>query len=325
MSRLRLAFALTAAGLSCLAGALSLSSAQARDLPPPANARPGECYGKVMLPAAYRSSRRQVLVRGPWTETRRAAAVVKRTPRRVLVRPEVIERIHTAPVYRTEVAWVEHPGQVRHVVEPARYEIVRETVQVEAAHAEWRRTSAPLAYGETASGQTMLQPTGEVVCRVWVPARYETVERRVKVAGGRSYDLVGPARQEKVVRRVLVSRGGWIERRRPAVYRTTYVERVVRPGGDEVVRHPATYRTVETRTLIRPARQGWSRVVCGERTDRAFIQRMQQALIARGFDPGPADGAGRPTTYSALRAFQHQHGLAEGQMTPETAAALGLN
>jgi hypothetical protein len=324
MSRLRLAAALgAAAGLSCLAVPLGLSGVQAHDLPPQ-NARPGECYGKVTLPAVYGTAQRQELVREAWTETRRGAPVVQRQVRQVLVRPAGVERVRTAPVYRTVVSWVEHPGAVRRVREPARYEIVREKVQIEAGHSEWRRSDAPLAYGETSSGQTVLQATGEVVCRVWVPARYETVERRVLVSRGKTYEVVGPARRERVTRRVLVSAGGWIELHRPAVYRTEYVGRVLREGEAQVIAHGPVYRTVETQSLIRPERDGWSRVLCGGLINPAFMVRIQQALIAQGFDPGAPDGAGTPQTYAALRSFQRQHSLAQGQLTLETAQALGV-
>jgi hypothetical protein len=328
MSRLRWAvLSGAAAGLACIAAPPSLSGAQAQaqaqDQPPP-NARPGECYGKVILPPVYGTSERRELVHEAWTETRRTPAVVRKTARKVLVRPARDEKVRTAPVYRTVVSWVTRPGVVRRVSEPDRYRTIREKVLVEPGHSEWRRTDAPLAYGETASGQTVLQSTGEIVCRVWVPPRYKFVEREVLVARGRTHDVVGPPRRKRVVHKVLVSKGGWTVRHRAAVYRTEYVKQVVRPGRTELVEHAPVYRIVETPVLVRPAHEGWSRVLCGGQLNPAFMAQVQQALIARGFDPGPPDGAGRPQTYAALRAFQRQHGLAQGQLTLETAHALGV-
>jgi hypothetical protein len=60
MSRNQLAAVLALATAS-LAGV-----AHAGELPPPQNARPGECYGKVILPATYSVSKRQELVREAW-------------------------------------------------------------------------------------------------------------------------------------------------------------------------------------------------------------------------------------------------------------------
>ena len=323
MSRLRLTAVLgAAAGLACIALPLGLSGVQAHDLPP--NAHPGECFGKVVLPAVYGTASREILEHEGWTETRRTPDVVEHIAQRVLVRPAAVERIRTAAVYRDEVSWIDHPGRRRIVSEPARYQTVSEKVLISPGHAEWRRTDAPLAYGETNSGQTLVQATGEVVCRVWVSARYGHVSRQVLISPGRSYAVAGPGWRERVVRHIRVSDGGWIERRVPALYRTEYVGRTVRPGRAEVIEHPAVYRTVESQALIQPEREGWAQVLCGGAINPAFMVRVQQALIAQGFDPGPPDGATRVETYSALRLFQRQHRLAEGQLTVESARALGV-
>ena len=54
------------------------------------------------------------------------------------------------------------------------------------------------------------------------------------------------------------------------------------------------------------------------------MQRLQSGLAAKGYDAGPSDGQARPQTYEALRRFQNDHGLAEGQVTVESARALGV-
>ena len=354
MPRLRWALVTgTALAMSCVAFPMGL---QAHDHPPN-SARPGECFGRADAPPVYGTEQHQVLVRRAWTETRHTPAVIDRIARQVLVRPEVVERHRTPATYRTVVDWVERPGPTRRVYEPARYDTVQERVEVAPGHAEWRRQSAPLAYGETQGGQTLVQGTGEIMCRVWVPARYETVERRVQVSSARSYDEAGPSRQEKIVRRELVSPGGWVEHRRPAVYRTEYVNRVFRAARADVVQHPAVYRTVETRTLVRPGRKGWSRIACihpagvshapppqvalapppppppardcsvcalSVGPSAAYIARIQRALIAQGYDPGLPDGEARPQTYAAVRQFQNQHGLPQAGLSLDTAAALGV-
>jgi hypothetical protein len=320
MSRLRLGLIAAAAGLSCLGP--PDGGAQAHE-GPPAGARPGECYGQVILPALYGSAAQQVIERQAWNETVRGAAVVDKVVRKVLVRPERIERIRTGATYRTEVSWITRPGRPRTIREPDRYEIVREKQLIEPGHAEWRRASSPLAYGESA-GKTVLQATGEVICRVWVPARYAYASRKVLVQRGGAYQVRGPARREKIVRRVLVSQGGWTELRRPAVYRNEVVRSVVREGRGQVISHPAVYSTVQKKVLVRAESPGWARVVCGGQLAPAFIAALQQRLISQGFDPGPPDGYARPQTYSALKMYQRSHNLAQGQVTVETAQALGL-
>ena len=55
------------------------------------------------------------------------------------------------------------------------------------------------------------------------------------------------------------------------------------------------------------------------------IRAIQQALAAKGFDPGPADGAYGGQTFAAVRAFQLANGLLpDGEVGSRTAAALGV-
>ena len=180
-----------------------------QDLPP--YARPGECYGRVVTAPSYATVDRQVLEREAWSETRQAPPVVQKITRRVLVAPARTEQVRTAAVYKDVVRWETRPGTPRTVREPARYRTVTDTVLVEAERSEWRLTSAPLAYGERRIGgppQTMLQATGEVYCRVLIPAVYEHVERRVKITDARTYTVPGQPRRVKIVDKVLVRPAG---------------------------------------------------------------------------------------------------------------------
>ena len=325
MSRNGLSLSLAAVlGASCLVGP-SVTPVQARvteDLPP--QARPGECYGRVVTPPVYGKVSKHVLEKEAWTETRKGAPIVERETRRVLVRPAGVERVRTPAVYKNVVRWTTTPGRTRKVTEPARYKTIREKVLVEPARAEGRLTSAPRAYGETRSSQTMLQATGEVYCRVLIPAVYEYVHRRVKIAPARTYTVKGPPRKVKHVERVLVSKGGWTEKKVAAVYRTEVVKKTVRQGATKVIEHPAVYRKVEKPALVRPAGKGWALVVCGGEINPAFMAQVQSALIDAGYDPGPPNGVGHGQTYEALRRFQRDHGLAQGQLTVESARALGV-
>lgn len=56
-----------------------------------------------------------------------------------------------------------------------------------------------------------------------------------------------------------------------------------------------------------------------------FVQRVQIALMVKGYDPGPADGELSPKTRDALKAFQGASGLsASGNMDKDTLHALGV-
>lgn len=315
-------------GLAAIAGLSTiviptLAPVQASDLPP--YARPGECYGQVLTPPVYGKVERKVLEQEGWTETARGAPTYEKVTKKVLVKPERVVKVRDKPVYKEVVRWVTKPGKKRVITEPARYEIVRKKVLVEEGHAEWRPADAPLSYGERRSShQTELQATGEVWCRVWVPARYDYVKKKVKVASGRTYTVVGKPTKHKVVERVLVKEGGWIEKKLPAVYRTDVVKTLVHKGHEKVIHHPPVYRTIKETKLVQPEKRGWARVVCASEIAPEFMSRVQQALIASGYDAGEPDGYGHPETYAALRSYQRDHNLAQGQLTVETARRLGV-
>ncbi len=55
-----------------------------------------------------------------------------------------------------------------------------------------------------------------------------------------------------------------------------------------------------------------------------MIARMQQALTTRGYYAGPIDGLYTQTTSEALLRFQKDNKMASGQLTLETARALGI-
>lgn len=58
---------------------------------------------------------------------------------------------------------------------------------------------------------------------------------------------------------------------------------------------------------------------------KSNVTRVQQALAAKGFDPGVIDGIWGKRTEAAVRAFQTARGLqADGILGPLTRAALGL-
>jgi membrane-bound lytic murein transglycosylase B len=62
-----------------------------------------------------------------------------------------------------------------------------------------------------------------------------------------------------------------------------------------------------------------------ERITRGQLVRLQQYLLANGYDGGPADGILGPQSRKALRALQRDRGLiADGFVSHELLDALGL-
>ena len=60
-------------------------------------------------------------------------------------------------------------------------------------------------------------------------------------------------------------------------------------------------------------------------TGRADSREVQEALKAKGNDPGPIDGRMGPKTRAALKSFQESNGLkATGQLDNQTSEKLGI-
>jgi len=300
-----------------------LASAAPNDLPPPPAAKPGECYGRVLAPPVYGTETRKVQVRPASTETRSLPAQTHKVKKRVLVAAARTERVRVEPVYKDVVRVVYTPGETRMVRQPARYEIVQKKVLLEPERLVWQRVDARLAASGGYRGETMVEPTGEVLCRVLIPARYGYVEKKVLVEPSRLVEVREPSRPHKVVERKLVRAGGWTTRKVDAVYRTEWTT-VTRSARTEVVKTPAVYRTEQVRTVVKQGGLAWERVFCGGQLDPDFIAKVQAALASRGYDAGPADGVARPATYAALRRFQAANNLGQGQLTIASAKALGV-
>ena len=280
----------------------------------------GGCVGKVLLPPVEAQGHERVLV-APGHEARvYIPGRVERSGRRVLVRAAREERMAWGAIYHTERRVVYAPGPTHWVRQPDRYEDVAEHVMITPGHVVWERRYAPVVSGPPQPGQTVVTPTGVVMCRVWCPARYEIVMHRVRVGKGRMIGLRSRVAHVQASR-VLVRPAASAMRRIPAEYRWVSTSRAVEPGRWAYSRTPARYAW-RTTTRAYDGGEGYAPVVCGGPLSRPAMARMQMSLAGQGYDPGPQDGIGRPETYAALRRFQVDHRLAAGQVTVESARAL---
>ena len=62
-----------------------------------------------------------------------------------------------------------------------------------------------------------------------------------------------------------------------------------------------------------------------EGLSREQVMELQNALKAKGYEVGPADGIWGPNTANALRSFQDKQGLSGGQLNSQTLSALGID
>ena len=117
------------------------------DLPP--NAKPGECYARVLIPANYTVNSERVIVREASERIETIPATYRTVSERVLVK-EASEKIETVP---------------------AVYEDITERVLVRPAYTTWKKGEGAITKVDNS--------TGEIMCLVEVPAEYKTVTKRV--------------------------------------------------------------------------------------------------------------------------------------------------
>ncbi len=318
----KIAFILLAFGLSGL-----LSQAQtAAEYPQDAFA--GQCFARVLVPEVTEivteqvevtpESSRQILVPATY-ETRNIRVMIK----------EASTQMRAVPaIYETQTEQVQiKPESVELITIPATYETYTETIEIAPAKAVWKsgdglygRTSPPGATLINASADTA---TGEVLCRVMIPAETRTVRRSRMVTPPRVEERVIPAEYRTVSRQVISVPARVEEVEIPAEYIDVPVSALVTPATTQVEIIPATYRTIEKRVVTTKGGLEWAEVLCETNTTSAQIAAIQRGLTQAGYAT-EADGVYGAQTQGALENYQRANGLAAGYLTVETVRALGL-
>ena len=282
----------TAVGLLAAATAGSLV-APALAQPTPPHSRPGQCFAKMAYPARYRTVVERV-AGAPVIRYRDVPAVVEHSSRQVLVVPARVDHEHVDAVYKTTWRWVETPGPMRQVSTSPVYRTVTERHLISPAHLAWRAGGVAHGFSNGSGyGQTQVRPTGEVLCRVLIPARYGWSRRRVLVSPGCQTTVQGPPHRQRIQDRVLVSPEHTVDHPIAAVYRTENTSHVTQPARRDRVVSPGPVHTVAHRVMVSPTRFGWNQIVC---IPRGHGSRQAPAAVQPPPMPsGPSYGAPAPS------------------------------
>ncbi len=224
------------------------------------DAKPGECYAKVVIPAQFETKTEKVLVK------------------------EAAERIEIIPA---KYEWVKEKVLVREASQklvsiPATYETITEKVEVRPETVAWYtslRADAPLAnpalLEAAKAGGVDLDAATPGMCfhEHLKPARYETRTEKVLISEPSEKIEIIPAKYEWVEEKVLVKEASQKEVVVPPVYETVTEKVMVEPaktvwkkgrGPVEKIDHttgeimclveiPAKYKTITKRVLKTPA------------------------------------------------------------------------
>ena len=297
--------------LSSASASASATMASASDELFPPNAKPGECYARVLHPEQYRTSEERVLVREASQRFEVIPAEYTTDTERVLVK-EASTRLEVIPAtYKTvEERVLVKPASKRVVEVPATYKTVTETVLDKPAHTVWKK-GRPESVGGTVLSESV-NATGELMCLVEVPATYKTVERRVIDTAAATREIEIPAEYKTVTRTVVDTPATTREVTVPAQYDTVEVTKLVSEAGSRRIEIPAEYRTITKREKTSDARMEWQQVLCEINATRDNVRALQAALERKGYDVGPIDGILGAGTINAVNQFAKTLGVPQG-------------
>ena len=180
---------------------------------------------------------------------------------------------------------------------PAVYNTIEKTVVKKAA--TYREEKIPAEYVDVTK-EVLVTPASTK--RETIPALYKTVKRKV-------------VKTPSEVKTVEV----------PAVYKTIVSKKMVTPATINLIPVPAEYKTVYQKQKTNGSNFTFKRVVCDQDITDNMIKQIQEALLAKGFNPGPIDDIFGPKSKAALKRFQEANGLLAGHLDFETVNALGLD
>ena len=189
----------------------------------PPNAKAGECYAKVVIPAKYKTVEERVLVK------------------------EASEKIEVIP---PKFEWVEKrvevtPERKKLITIPAKYKKVTEVVEVKPATKAWKvslkKHAAPVSKELLVAAKLKgvdLDNTTPGTCykEYYTPAIYKTVEEEVIVKNETNKTKIIPAKYEEVEKEV-----------------------IVKPASKKTITVPAVYDFVEERVLVEKEKTVWKK------------------------------------------------------------------
>ena len=200
---------------------ITYATAEVSLIPP--NAKAGECYAKVVIPAKYKTVDERVLVQ------------------------EASNKITVTPA---KYEWVEEkvevtPASKKLLTVPATYKKITETVEVKPATRSWhtslKANSAPVSKEILVAAKLKgvdLDNTTPNTCykEYFIPEKYKTVKEEIVV-------------QKETTKNEII----------PAVYETVEKTITVKPASKKTITVPATYEFKEDKVLIEKEKTVWKK------------------------------------------------------------------
>ncbi len=327
------AFCVVAAmGVGAIASAPAHASESSAFSAPP-NARAGECFARIMIPAQYKTQYKNVVVEEGGQRIEVSDARFAAQNEQILIRDAGVRYAVRQPIYKAvhERVMV-RPGYERLAVEQAQYRTVSEEVQVAPARTAWKPGKS---LADWSGVKATKQNGSEVYCLVEIPPETRTVTKRIQIRPQNVQTIQAPPIYRTITRHVLVDPGGVQEIALPAQYANIARQRLVQRAGHHSVAIAPRMKRIAYRTLVAPERYEWVRVLCKTNATTEAITGVQSQLKSLGYYQGALDGHLDLPTENAVRQYQREvgiphggylsldtiHALEEGRQAPVAASA----
>jgi hypothetical protein len=254
------------------------------------DAKPGECYAKVVTQPEYLTKKVKQLVK-PATERIEIEPAVYETVKETVTVKGVSQMLEVVPAQygEAEERILVRPAYRRAIEMPALYDTVTERILVKPAYTTWKP-------GAGTSVRKIDEKTGEIYCLVEIPAEYRTESRQVlKEAAKLRYEDV-PEEYTTVKKAVLKTPETTRVVEIPAEFVVREVVKMVRAPQEKRIAISAEYVEVETQTLSAVGVEEWHQILCAENATQAKVVEIQNALKAAGLYSGAIDGVLGPVT-----------------------------
>ena len=293
------------------------SDADTSSLTPP-NAKAGECYAKVLIPAEYATKTEEKLLTAKVESLSVTKPTYKNVDYKILDKAESFKYILTPATYKcVQNRVMVEPEKVTYKVIPATFKEVEEKIMISPAKQVWKKGKGPISKVDN--------QTGDIMCLIEEPAKYKTVKTTVVDEPARTEKIVTPAVYKNIKAKVVDQEARTEKVMIPATYKVITVQEIDTEATINKAAKEETYQTVETTYMSKPEELKWERILCETNTNKNTVKELQQALADRNYNPGGIDGVYGRNTQKALTAFQIDNNLPSGALTLESLDALGVN
>jgi len=285
------------------------------ELPP--EAKPGECYLRVRMPAKFDTTEERLLVKPEVIRYEIVPAEFKDVEKEIVIKPESINYEIVPAQYETkEVEVILAPEFTKITATEPMFQPEDNKIETRAARLALKLDVNPFS----ANGPQ----NAEVLSLSNDPAEIKAYTRNLLIKPAQVQQEKVPRAVEKVATQVLVKPAEVKEVKIPAEIKKVMVRELVRPATKKEIKIAAEYTTVTRQRLLAPEKIVWQRVLCTADTTPAMLTNIQTKLKEKGLDPGELNGQLTEATKAVITQYQTQNSLAQGGLTFEFLTHLGI-